>query len=144
MLELLPCPNTNSDCCVVSTLLCRLKHRRHHIEMQSLCLANGAIATGILSFTTRYFQESSNRNFMVVGRHANFLLTTRILITGCFRAQPPYSDQIPTLLLHHSEAHYPRQLLWDGLADTGTPLEMCFTMVHRRGFEPTLATLKGW
>jgi hypothetical protein len=61
MLELLPCPNTNSDCCVVSTLLCRLKHRRHRIVMQSLCLANGAIATGTLSFTIRHFQESGNR-----------------------------------------------------------------------------------
>ena len=29
---------------------------------QSLCFADGAIATGTLSFTTRYFQESSNRN----------------------------------------------------------------------------------
>jgi len=61
-LELLPCPNTKGLCRVVSTLLCRLKHRRHHIEMQSLCFAKGAIATWIFSFTIRYFQESSNRN----------------------------------------------------------------------------------
>ena len=129
MLELLPCPNTIwrfAD--EVPTLLCCLRG----------CLADGAIATGTLSFTTRYFQESSNRNFMVVGRHANFLLTTRMpfgfALLGCFSA-PSLSDEIPTLLLHHSEAHYAIHL---GL------LVMCFTMVHRRGFEPTLATLKGW
>jgi len=37
-------------CHVVSTLLCCLKHRRHHIVMQSLCFAIGAIATWTLSY----------------------------------------------------------------------------------------------
>ena len=110
MLELLPCPNTVwrfAD--EVSTLLCCLRG----------CLAKGAIATWGLSFTIRYFQESSNRNFMVAGRHTCSLLTTRMpfgfALLGCFSAQSPYSDQIPTLFLHHIEAHYPRQLLWGGL-----------------------------
>jgi hypothetical protein len=83
---------------------------------------------------------------MMIGRHANFLLTTRMsfdfALLGCFSAQPLYSDQIPTLLLHHIETHYPRQLLWGGLADTGTPLEMCFNMVRAAGFEPTTNRLK--
>ena len=52
-------------CCVVSTLLGCLKHRRHRIVMQSLCFAKGARATWVLSFTIRYFQESSNRNWCV-------------------------------------------------------------------------------
>ncbi len=44
--ELLHCPNTlRSFYHAVFTLLSRLKHRRHHIEMQSLCFANGALAT---------------------------------------------------------------------------------------------------
>jgi hypothetical protein len=44
-------------CCVVSTLLCCLKHRRHHIVMQSLCFANGAIATEQLSSLHATFRK---------------------------------------------------------------------------------------
>ena len=65
-LELLPCPNTKGLCRVVFTLLCCLKHRRHRIEMQSLCFANGAIATGTILVATRYFMESSNRKSYTV------------------------------------------------------------------------------
>ena len=56
-----PVRTLKAICCVVSTLLCCLKHRRHHIEMQSLCFAKGAIATWTLSCTIRHFQESGNR-----------------------------------------------------------------------------------
>ena len=76
---------------------------------------------------------------MMVGRYANFLLTTRMpfgfALLGCFSA-PSLSDEIPTLLLHHIKTHYPRHLLWGGLADTGTPLKMCFNMAHGTGIEP--------
>ena len=65
-------------CYVVSTLLCCLKRRRRRIEIQSLCLANGAIATGTILVATRYFQESSNRIFVILFLSQGFGLSIRL------------------------------------------------------------------
>jgi hypothetical protein len=74
-------------CPVVSTLLCCLKHRRHHIVMQSLCLANGAIATGTIIVATRYFQESSNRNlYGIIYQAYCACITVSYTILKCYRA----------------------------------------------------------
>ena len=54
-LELLPCPNTKCD----------LLRSVHAAMLSAYVCANGAIATGTVIVATRYFQESSNRIWLL-------------------------------------------------------------------------------
>jgi len=76
MLELLPCPNTNCDL-LRSVHAAMLSEKPETPLMQSLYLANGAIATGTVLVATRYFMESSNRNLylLVLYMQTNLLST---------------------------------------------------------------------